>query len=132
MEVETDRRADPDDETTNMNTSSMETSEEDTDFVATPTEMYGIEGSVALGRRSFGGFNTVVAENWFRQKQEIFPKPHKGSAKEDRKLLKQFDQMEREEEQRNRRGKKKRMNGISNGNNKRTKTLEEILAMTSP
>lgn len=106
----------------------------DSNMMATPADMYGIEGAIALGRRSFGGFNTVVAENWFRQKQEIFPKPkRKGSSQtEDLKILKQFEQLEREQEGRKRSGKKKQKNGISNGNNKRTKTLEDVLAMTSP
>ena len=37
---------------------------------ATPLDMYGWEHSKALGRRSFGGFRPVTAENWFHQQQE--------------------------------------------------------------
>lgn len=36
---------------------------------ATPQDMYGWEQSVALGRRSFGGFQPVTAENWYHQQQ---------------------------------------------------------------
>lgn len=32
---------------------------------ATPTDMYGPQGTILLGRRSFGGFNKHVAENWY-------------------------------------------------------------------
>jgi M-phase phosphoprotein 6 len=100
---------------------------------ATPAEMYGIERSVAIGRRSFGGFNGVVAENWFRQKQEIFPKKKKSikSQREEENLLRQFDELERNEKKTQGKN-KKRTNGISNGTNKRTKTLDDILSMASP
>ena len=36
---------------------------------ATPLDMYGWEQSQALGRRSFGGFQPVTAENWYHQQQ---------------------------------------------------------------
>jgi stalled ribosome alternative rescue factor ArfA len=107
--------------------------------MATPAEMYGIEGAIVIGRRSFGGFNAVVAENWFRQKQEIFPKKKKNSngggsqsRQEDQQILRQFDQLERDEKKTQQGTKKKRNKGISNGNKKRTKTLDDILAMASP
>lgn len=37
--------------------------------VATPLDMYGREQCLVLGRRSFGGFNPVTAENWYAQTQ---------------------------------------------------------------
>jgi hypothetical protein len=103
-------------------------------IVATPADMYGIEGAIAIGRRSFGGFNGVVAENWFRQQQELFPKMKSSSGgtsrQEDHKMLRQFDQLQRDERKSN--GKIKRnKNGISNGNQKRTKTLEDIIGKAS-
>jgi hypothetical protein len=103
-------------------------------IVATPADMYGIEGAIAIGRRSFGGFNGVVAENWFRQQQELFPKTKSSSGgksrQEDHQMLRQFDQLQRDERKSN--GKTKRnKNGISNGNQKRTKTLEDIIGKAS-
>lgn len=37
---------------------------------ATALDVYGWEQSHALGRRSFGGFQPVTAENWYHQQQE--------------------------------------------------------------
>lgn len=37
----------------------------------TPLEMYGPERSIAIGRRSFGGFNKVTAETYFHQQNAI-------------------------------------------------------------
>lgn len=117
-------------------TSSSTTNEEENslDGKATPADMYGIEGAIAIGRRSFGGFNGVVAENWFRQKQELFPKKKKSnnSQKEVQQIAERhFNQLKPDEK--NVQGKnKKRKNGISNGSVKRTKTLEDILMIASP
>lgn len=37
---------------------------------ATPLDMYGPDQCAVLGRRSFGGFNPAVAENWHAQRQD--------------------------------------------------------------
>jgi hypothetical protein len=55
---------------------------------ATNLDMYSYNGSVPVGRRSFGGFNPVVASNWYSQQKE------KTSKKEikisDEELLRRF------------------------------------------
>jgi M-phase phosphoprotein 6 len=33
--------------------------------IATPLDMYGRDQSTLLGRRSFGGFNPITAQNWY-------------------------------------------------------------------
>jgi hypothetical protein len=55
---------------------------------ATNLDIYSYNGAIPLGRRSFGGFNPVVASNWYSQQKE------KTSKKEikisDEELLRRF------------------------------------------
>lgn len=54
---------------------------------ATPLDMYGWEQSQALGRRSFGGFQPVTAENWYHQQQE-----HRAASNNTARKLQPSDQ----------------------------------------
>ena len=101
----------------------MDAEDEGRNSLATSVEMYGIEQSIALGRRSFGGFNAVTAENWFRQQQH-YNKKRTGDADHDEKTMRDYQKAKKGT---GKRKEKRKSDGISSKKRKATKTLDDVL-----